>query len=102
MSMSKSKYVQLLNNPPVLAVVANAREVIINLVSCMCDNKYKWTLKRNADGDFKIWTHGYAFSNFQTKFATDEIEWAADAGDWAEVWKMINSGTSKIESVRSR
>ena len=92
-----SKYAELLNNPPKLKVKKDAREVVINLVSCMCDNKYKWTFKKNEDGDFKIKTHGYAFSNFQT-----EIEWEADDLKWGEVFRMINSGTSKIESLRSR
>ena len=100
--MQKSKYVELTQNPPKLEVVENAREVIISLVSCMCDNRNKWTLKKNQDGDFKISTHGHAFSNFQTRFDRDEIEWAADASDWKKVFRMINSGTSKIESVRSR
>ena len=97
-----SKYVELLNNPPKLKVKDNAREAVINLVSCMCDNKHKWTIKKNEEGDFKIRTHGYAFSNFQTKFDKDEIEWEADELKWDEVFKMINSGTSKIESLRSR
>ena len=100
--MNKSKYSELCSNPPILTVVENAREVIINLVSCMCDNKNKFTLKKNADGDFKLNTNGHAFSNFQIPFAKDEIEWAADASDWKGVFRMINAGTSKIESVRSR
>ena len=97
-----SKYVELLNNPPNLKVKKEAREVVINLVSCMCDNKHKWTFKKNEEGDFKIKTHGYAFSNFQTKFDKDEIEWEADELKWDAVFRMINSGTSKIESLRSR
>ena len=102
MYKQKCKYVDLLSNPPKLVVVENAREVVIELISCMCDNQYKWTLKKNQDGDFKISTHGYAFSNFQTKFDRDDIEWAADAGDWKKVFNMINSGTSLIESIKSR
>jgi hypothetical protein len=97
-----SKYVELLNNPPTLEVKENAREVVINLISCMCDNKHKWTIKKNSEGDFKISTHGFAFSNFQTKFDKDEIEWEADDSNWDEVFRMINSGTSKIEKLRSR
>lgn len=97
-----SKYRELITNPPALKVKDNAREVVINLVSVMCDNKGKWTLKKNQEGDFKINTHGYAFSNFQTKFDKDEIEWAADDSNWTDVFNMINSGTSKIESLRSR
>jgi hypothetical protein len=68
----------------------------------MCDNKHKWTIKKNSEGDFKISTHGFAFSNFQTKFDKDEIEWEADDSNWDEVFRMINSGTSKIEKLRSR
>lgn len=102
MYTKKSKYVDLLQSPPTLKVVENAREVIIDLISCMCDNRGKWTLKKNAEGDFKIFTHGSAFSNFQTKFDRESIEWAADSGDWDKVFKMINSGTSLVESVRSR
>ena len=97
-----SKYAELLNNPPKLEVKKDAREVVINLISCMCDNKYKWTFKKNEDGDFKINTHGYSFSNFQTEFDKDEIEWEADDLKWDEVFRMINSGTSVIESLRSR
>jgi len=97
-----SKYDELLKNPPKLLVKKEAREVVINLVSCMCDNKYKWTFKKNEEGDFKIRTHGYAFSNFQTKFDKDEIEWEADELKWDGVFRMINSGTSRIESLRSR
>lgn len=97
-----SKYIELLNTPPKLEVKKDAREVVINLVSCMCDNKEKWTFKKNDDGDFKINTHGFAFKNFQTKFDKDEIEWEADEQNWSEVFRMINSGTSKIESLRSR
>ena len=95
-------YNNLLRNKPLLTVKENAREVVINLVSCMCDNPYTWTLKKNSDGDFKITTHGYAFSNFQTKASKDEIEWEADSGNWDNVFDMINSGTSQIRSVRSR
>ena len=97
-----SKYSELRNNPPKLEVKENAREVVINLISCMCDNKHKWTIKKNSEGDFKISTHGQAFSNFQTKFDKDEIEWEADDSNWDEVFNMINSGTSKIEKLRSR
>lgn len=97
-----SKYSELLKNPPKLTVIDNAREVVINLVSCMCDNRYIWTIKKNEEGDFKINTHGSAFSNFQTKHSRNEIEWKADDSDWEDVFKMINSGTEKIESIRSR
>jgi hypothetical protein len=97
-----SKYRELAFNPPKLVVKPDAREIIINLISSMGDNKYKWIIKKNDKGDFKINTVGQAFSNFQTEFDKIDIEWEADDNNWEEVFKMINSGTSKIESVRSR
>jgi|TARA_R110000851_G_scaffold281736_1_gene435216 hypothetical protein len=97
-----SKYAELLNNPPKLNAKEGASEVVINLISCMCDNKYKWTIKKNDEGNFKIRTHGFAFRNFQTKFHKDEIEWEADDSNWDEVFRMINSGTSKIDNLKSR
>lgn len=97
-----SKYIELLNNPPKLEVKENAREVVINLISCMCDNRHKWTIKKNSEGDFKINTHGSAFSNVQLKFDRDDIEWEADDNNWSDVFRMINSGTSKIDNIKSR
>jgi len=97
-----SNYRNLIHNPPVLTVKDNAREVVIGLVSCMCDNTHTWTFKKNSDGDFKIFTHGFAYSNFQTKYERYEIEWEADTGNWNEVIRMINSGTSVVEKLRSR
>ena len=68
----------------------------------MCDNKYRWTIKQNEDGDYKINTHGFAYSNWQIKDRKDDIEWIADEGDWNEVFEMINTGTSKVESIKYR
>tara|TARA_R110000751_G_scaffold94798_5_gene185076 strand:- start:2746 stop:3042 length:297 start_codon:yes stop_codon:yes gene_type:complete len=97
-----TKYRELLKNPPKLEVKENSREIKIDLVSCMCDNRYRWTIKKNEDGDYKIFTHGFAYSNWQIKHQIDDIEWVADEGNWIEVFRMINSGTSKIENIKSR
>ena len=97
-----SKYQELLENPPKLKIEGKPREIKINLVSCMCDNKYRWTIKQNEDGDYKINTHGFAYSNWQIKDRKDDIEWIADEGDWDEVFEMINTGTSKVESIKYR
>ena len=83
-------------------VKPNPRELVITLVSCMCDNKSTMNLKKNQEGDFKLTCVGKAYSNFQIKFRKDEIEWAADGGDFFDVFKMINSGTSVIDEVKSR
>ena len=36
------------------------------------------------------------------KYLKDDIEWIADEGNWGAVFKMINTGTSKIESIKYR
>lgn len=98
-----SLYQKLSLNPPKLQVKDGAREVQIFLVSCMCDNKKKLTLKKKEDGDFKLYTNGQHPNNFQFKgdIATD-CEWKADEGNWPAVWKFINSGVQVVERVISR
>ena len=100
--MHNSIYRSLINNPPKLEIKQNAREVIFTTISSMCDNKGRLTLKKNAEGDFKMSGNGFALSNWQFKHSIDEIEWSADDQHWEEVIKMINTGTSKISEVRSR
>jgi len=97
-----SRYRELLKKPPSLHVNGKPREMKIDLVSCTCDNRYRWTIKENEDGDYKIFTHGFAYSNFQIDHGRDDIEWVADEGSWNEVFSMINTGTSKIESIKYR
>ena len=105
--MKISKYQELRSIPMQCELLEeqvkpNSRELVITLVSCMCDNKSTMRLKKNQEGDFKLTCDREAFSNFQTKFRKDEIEWAADDGNFFEVFKMINSGTSVINEVKSR
>lgn len=95
-------YRQLRQNPPTLNVKDGAREVIVNLISVMCDNRKKVSFKKGADGDFVLRTHGDAFSNFQMKCDVDDLTWAADEGNWAEVFDLINTGTVAIHDVKSR
>jgi len=97
-----SKYQELLQNPPRIKVAPNAREVIFKTVSCMCDNVHYLKFKKNAEGDFKMSGNGNALSNWQMKHTPHDIEWVADEGKWGQVRRMINTGTSKIESVKSR
>tara|TARA_R100000935_G_C2760398_1_gene133378 strand:+ start:265 stop:564 length:300 start_codon:yes stop_codon:yes gene_type:complete len=98
-----SKYGELLRKAPVLPVIkGKPREMKIDLVSCMCDNRYRWTIKENEDGDYKINCHGQAYSNFQIDHRRDDIEWTADSGEWDEVFEMINTGTILIESIKYR
>ena len=62
-----SLYNKLKFNPPKLNVEGKPREIKIDVVSVMCDNKYRWRVKQ-VDGDYKISTSPFAYSNFQTKF----------------------------------
>ena len=97
-----SKYVSLRHTPPKLSVKKDARELIITVISCMCDNQYYLTLKKNNDGDFKLCGGRFSLSNFQMRHPKHDIEWEADAGNWFDVFAMINSGTSAISEVKSR
>jgi hypothetical protein len=97
-----SKYQQLLQNPPFIKVKKDAREVIFKTVSCMCDNVHYLKFKKNDQGDFKMSGNGFAISNWQMSHPQHDIEWEADDQNWRRVAKMINTGTSKIESVKSR
>ena len=97
-----SQYRELLVNPPKLTVKKDAREVIFKTVSCMCDNIHYITFRKNDQGDFRMSGGGFSLSNWQMKHTTQDIEWEADEANWADVIKMINSGTEKIESVKSR
>jgi hypothetical protein len=96
-----SLYRKLKFNPPTLKVEGTPREMKIDLVSVMCDNKYRWSVEQ-VDGDYKISTSPFAYSNFQTKYRKDDIEWEMDNGNWNEVFNMINSGTIKIEQIKYR
>ena len=70
-----SKYKELYHNPPKLKITGKPRQVKINLVSCMCDNEYRWTFNRELpDGDYDLCTHGYAYSNFQIKLREKAIK----------------------------
>lgn len=97
-----SLYHKLRLDPPLLKIEGTPREIKIDVVSVMCDNKYRWSVFTNDNGDYKISTSPQAFSNFQTKYRKDDIEWEMDEGNWEEVWEMINSGTIKIEQIKYR
>lgn len=98
-----SKYRELLNTPPKLEIKKNSKEVVFTLISCMCDNVNYFTFKKDSDGSFCMNMGRHAISNLQIPgdYRTDLL-WAADDQDWEKVISVINTGTSKIESVRSR
>jgi len=97
-----SKYIELRSNPPKLSINEGAREVIFKTISCMCDNVGHLRFKKNEEGDFKLDGMGFSINNWSMKHEKYEIEWEADENEWGGVIAMINSGTSVIESVKSR
>jgi hypothetical protein len=100
-----SKYKELLHNPPTFTELydsENLREVIFETISCMCDNRHFLKFKKNSDGDFKMNGNGHSLSNWQMKHEKHVIEWEADDNNWEMVVKMINTGTSKIASIKNR
>ena len=100
-----SIYQILLHNPPKLVLVPNSRQVIFNLVSCMCDNKN--TIAYDLDKDN---LSGYSLSNLQLSGGgyydlVTLLEQALaedDAEAFAKSVSLINTGTSKIASVQFR
>lgn len=97
-----SKYDELKRNPPKIKIKEDAREVIFETISCMCDNKDRIRFKKDSDGYFKMSGMGSSLKNWGMKHHHTDIEWTADEEKWKEVISMINSGTSKVSSAKSR
>ena len=102
-------YRQLVHNPPKLKFPTKTqtknkvKEVVFDLCSCMCDNRYRFTFKKSEAGEFRLLTHGYSFSNYQIKGCyMQDLEWLADDGDWCEIIEYINSGVQVVEKVKYR
>lgn len=99
-------YVEVTQNPPKIHVCEASREVIFTVVSCMCDNISYIHFNDYGEG-FKVRARNehtsLSLSNYQMPddYKTDLI-WAADIDDWDHVIDIINSGTSKVCSARSR
>jgi hypothetical protein len=97
-----STFQELVRNPPVLnKVVDGAKEIVIQLISSMCDNRDIWVITMNKEGKFKIDTNGYSFNNFQIRYSKTEVERECDNNNWLKVFTMINSGESRIKQIRS-
>jgi hypothetical protein len=96
-----SKYQNLIQSPPTLSVKDGAKEVHIYLVSCMCDNKYEFTMRKGENG-WSLSTGRFAYSNFGIPVSEFELELLADEGNWSSVFQHINSGFQQVEKVLSR
>ncbi len=103
----KNYYRTLRQAPPKLEVAKNPTRVSFKMVSCMCDNRSE--IKFVKTNDFwKVWSvnasgMGNALSNygFGGGATSDDLCWLAMEGEWDDIVKIINSGTSAIEVVRS-
>ena len=80
----------------------DAKEVIFETVSCMCDNKHTIQFKKDNNGEFKVSGGRFSLSNWQMKYDIYSLMWAADEENWSQVINMINSGTENVYNVRSR
>ena len=101
-------YSKLYQNPPKLEIVKDPKMVIFEMVSCMCDNRSILKFTKREDGEYSFnspgrnGSFGNSLSNFQFEFPIHEIVWEAAEQNWKGVIRMINSGTSQIESVKSK
>ena len=97
-----SIYSDLISNPPIIIIKKNPKQVIFTLISCMCDNIMYMDFNKK-DKLFRVSARNQSLSNFQMKgdYKID-LEWSADYGNWKEVIKVINEGTCKVQSARSR
>ena len=98
--LAQQPYTQKRNN--LKEIKKNAKELMIHVVSSMCDNRYILSLKKNSDGEFKMSGGRFSLSNFGFKSPVYEIEWAADEGNWSKVIHIINSGYQRIDKIKSR
>jgi hypothetical protein len=105
---NKLDWIELKQNPPIIDVkkLKGKKEIIFTMVSCMCNNISYIRFKKNQEGEFRlnayITSYGYCYSNYQIKHTKHEVEWSADEDNWAEVIRMVNTGTSVIGEVISR
>ena len=97
-----SKYLDLKNNPPKIEIKKGAKEVLVTTISVMCDNEHTIRFKKDSNGEFTVNGGINSLRNWQMKYDTMDLTWAADEENWSEVIKMINSGTEQVEKVRVR
>lgn len=93
-------------NPPKITVGEGCKEVVFTLVSAMCDNVSYLVFKKNSDGEFYLRHRNdhvpLSFSNLQCKTSDFDLCWLADDENWPEIINLINTGTSRISSVKYR
>jgi len=99
----KASYQELRNNPIKVNIKKGVKEVVLEIVSAMCDNKHTFRFKKDENGEFKLNTCGFSYSNFQIKSHNKiDLEWLADDGKWQEIVNAINSGVQKVYEIKQR
>ena len=95
----------------ITGIISDPKEVVFNLVSCMCDNRDRLIFKKtNANGymEFRVYLKSYpsgtmqSLSNLQMKADEIDLAWKAGGNEWENVVELIETGTSVIESIMSR
>lgn len=80
--------------------------VEINMVSAMCDNKSKIIIQKKPGSIAKVtYKNGsclLSFPNLNCGYDADDIAWEFEDGKLSTILKMLNEGTSAVESVRQR
>lgn len=101
-----SIYSNLIKNPPEIHIPKGTTKVILNMVSCMCDNRSQIIITReNKEVSISASLRsgmGYSFSSYQTGFSVEDIKWEIDDENWYTVIAMIKNGTAQIESFKCK
>jgi len=81
------------------------RKVIFKMTSCMCNNISFVKVEKREDR----WTVSHyndhcalAFSNLQCDCNEEDIIWEVEDGNWHEVVRLLNSGTSTITDIKGK
>ena len=66
-----SLYRELRQNPPKLEIKGRPEKILIDMVSCMCDNRSQIVITKKENGEYSSHSKlrsdmGYSFSNYQT------------------------------------
>ena len=112
-----SKYREIRQNPPALKVVDNPSRVTFKMIDAMCDNRSEINFVKTKD----FWKvravlpsgMGNSLSNYQfgrgsyapkntLRVTAQDLCWMAEDGEWDEIIKVVNSGVSVIELIRSK
>lgn len=90
-------------NPPIFDIKPNPREIIFELVSCMCDNISYLHYRRDNSSLRHYNSHcSLAFSNLQCKALQAEVLWAIEDNEFDKVVAMLNTSTSRVFSIKIR